>query len=298
MYTIHEACVRGGLLSGGGCYSQGLLRSVVLGAVGAVARLGLRLEFQPCLWIVNTTMQFSSSVFVVALLTASASFAQDKAHFSGDAGWGGYRTPAIARSTDKETIALPYLYGDYGNFYARTDTFGYKLRAMGQGHLELATRLSFEGYQPLNAGLGNRARPTPIGVGTLQETSVGGFFLYGFHDPTSGGTLMESTYVAQIDAGKLSIYPQVGLEHRDPKYVNHLYGVSAIEATQSGLRAYTAGSSTSYTLGLAMEYPLPDRFKVTAQIRRRSLDKAIYDSPLVDARRQTSSFLAVSKVFD
>jgi outer membrane protein len=247
---------------------------------------------------VDATMQFSSSFFVVALLTASASFAQDKPHFSGDAGWGFYRTPAIARSTDKETIALPYLYGDYGNFYARTDTFGYKLGAMGHGHLELATRLSFEGYQPLNAGLSNRSRPTPIGVGTLQETSIGGFFVYGFHDPTSGGKLLESTYVAQIDVGKLSMYPQLGLERRDQKYVNHLYGVTTSEATLSGLRSYIAGSSTSYTLGLALEYPLPDRFKLTAQIRRRSLDKAIYDSPLVDTRQQTSSFLAVSKVFD
>lgn len=243
-------------------------------------------------------MQFSSPLFVIAFLTASASFAQDQAHFSGDAGLGFYRTPAIARSTDKETIALPYLYGEYGNFYARTDTFGYKLDAMAHGHLELATRISFEGYQPLRSGLNNRNRPTPIGVGTLQETSIGSFFVYGFHDPTSGGNLLESTYVAQMDVGKFSIYPQLGLERRDQKYVNYLYGVTANEATQSGLRSYTAGSSASYTLGLALEFPLPDRFKLTAQIRRRSLDKAIYDSPLVDTKQQTSSFLAVSKVFD
>ncbi len=42
--------------------------------------------------------------------------------------------------------ALPYVYGDWGRFYGRVDTFGVRTLPWGQGHIEAAVRVSTEGW--------------------------------------------------------------------------------------------------------------------------------------------------------
>jgi len=241
------------------------------------------------------------SVFWLSLagvsFTVSAQ-AQDGLKLIGDVGVANYRTPAITRSDQKNNVVLPYVYADYGDWYARVDTFGYKIAPMGAGHLEIATRISFEDYQPANVGIERRARPKPLGVGTLQETPYGAFFLYAFRDTTSGGMLLDATYAAEFTIGNWHFYPQLGLEQRDRKYVGKLYGVDAAEAQRSGLAAYSPKSSTSPNIAMAAEYSFADHLKLTVQLRKRFLDKAIQDSPLVNAKQQTSGFVAVTKTFE
>ena len=225
------------------------------------------------------------------------SWAQEEPRLQGDAGLALYNTPPITRTADKSNTVLPYLYADYGNFYARVNTFGYKAMALGNGHLELAARISVEGYRAADHGIGNRSTPVPVGVGTLQETAYGAFFLHGFHDTVSGGTLLDLMYAAEMSAGPLQIYPEFGLERRSARYVRHLYGVSATEAAQSGLPSYTPGNASSPYLGLALEYPLPNDLKLSFQVTRKWLGKSMTDSPLIKASTQTSGLLALMHVF-
>jgi outer membrane protein len=233
-----------------------------------------------------------------ALVLANQTWAQSEQRFVGDAGMAVYKTPAITRTTDKGSpVVLPYVYADYGQHYARVDTFGYKLLPVGAGHLELTTRLSFEGYQSEIAGINNRARPKPLGVGTFQETPYGAFIFYAFRDAVSGGSLLDASYAAEFSIGDLHAYPQIGVERRDRKYVNSLYGVGSIEAQRSGLAAYASGNSISPNAAIALEYPFLDSFKLTFQVRKRWLDKSIYESPLVNVKQQTSSFIAISQTF-
>ncbi len=180
-----------------------------------------------------------------------------------------YNTPPVTRTADKTNTVLPYLYADYGNFYARVNTFGYKAVPLGSGHLELAARVSVEGYRAADHGIGDRSTPVPVGLGTFQETSYGAFFLYGFHDTVSGGSLLDLMYAAEISAGPIEVYPQLGLERRSARYVQHLYGVSATEAAQSGLSSYAPGKAYSPYLGVALEYPLPDKLKLSLQVTNR-----------------------------
>lgn len=233
-------------------------------------------------------------------LLVQLAWAQSDARWVGDMGLARYQTPAIAHTYEqKEATFLPYIYADYGAIYARVDTFGYKLTPMGVGHLEVATRLSFEGYTPSMSGVESRARPKPVGLGTFQETPYGAFIFYAFHDVTSAGHLLDVTYAAELALGDARLYPQIGVERRDRKYVEHLYGVDAQEAVRSGnrLTAYSTGASISPNLALALEYPLVDAFKLTVQVRKRWLDAAIADSPLVKTSHQTSSFIALSRAF-
>ena len=236
------------------------------------------------------------SCVALGLVLSASVCAQSR--LQGDVGLAIYDTPAIARKVEHSHALLPYVYADYGPFYARINTLGYKLTPMGMGHLEVATRITLEGYSSTQAGIARRAQPMPLGLGTFQKTPWGGVFVYDFVDPTSGGNLFDATYVAKLNWGGLSVYPQVGVERRSAKYVQHLYGVSASEATASQLASYNPTSSVNTVAGVTLQYPLNADYGLTVQWRKRWLDASMSDSPLVAVKSQTTSFVAISRSFN
>jgi outer membrane protein len=231
------------------------------------------------------------------LLSASGTWGQAADSLKGDVGAALYRTPAITHTTQGSNTVLPYVYADYGQFYARINTLGYKAMPLGAGHLEVSARVTVEGYKSAQAGIGDRSSPLPIGLGTFQKTSYGAFFAYSFYDSSSGGNLVDLMYAAKFRVAGISFYPQLGVERRSAKYVQHLYGVSPTEATASSLSAYSAQSSISPNLGLTAEYALNDNYSVTYQLRKKWFDTGITNSPLVTAHSQTTSFLALTRSF-
>lgn len=232
-----------------------------------------------------------------ALLHGLASWAQTSPQLQGDVGVALFRTPAIASTADRSNVVLPYVYADDGAWYARVDTFGFKAMPMGHGFLELAARASFEGYRPRNTALDRRSTPLPMGLGSFQETALGAFFVYGFRDPVSGGTLLDVSYAAELGRGRVHVYPQIGFERRSARYVRHLYGVGAAEALRSGVAGYVPGSSATPSAALGVDCELTRSLKLTGQIGRRWLDRSIDASPLVDARSQTTGLLALTRTF-
>ena len=241
-----------------------------------------------------------NSKFVLVLwgCMALSALAQDR--LTGDLGGAVYTTQKIVHSTGSQSLTLPYAYFDYGRFYTRVDTLGVKTMRLGNGHLELAGRISFEGF-PTDApglhGIAARTNPMPLGVGTYQETPWGALFAYSFYDPSSGGMLHELTYAAELQVGAVTVYPQLGIERRTQKYVQHLYGVSSQEALASGLGAYSATASDTPVLAMALEWPVDEAWRINLQWRRRWLDRAITHSPLVFAQQQDSGFLALTRSF-
>ena len=251
--------------------------------------------------------QFATITLILSLgllssLSASAQTGaysvDNKRELQGDLGVAIYRTPAVTHAAGDANVVLPYAFADYGNFFARVDTFGVKLMPLGAGSLELSGRLSFEGYKSVGYnGIQERSRPVPVGLSTFQETPYGAFFLYSFYDVTSGGTLLDALYAAEFKLGAMTIYPQLGLERRSAKYVQHLYGVSAQENASSGLAAYNPGNSLSPNFGVAFAYPLENDYSLTLQVRKKWLDSSITDSPLVNSKSQLSSFLSLTRSF-
>ena len=239
-----------------------------------------------------------------ALLTAGLSHAQDAAltdRLVGDVGGAVYSTQSVIRSKNAAITVLPYAYLDYGRFFARVDTFGFKTVPFGYGYLELAGRVSQEGWRADTAslaGITNRKSPIPLGIGTFQSTPYGAFIVNAFVDVNkSRGALLEATYAAKFTTGQWSFYPQLGLEYRSAKYTNYLYGVAPAEAVASGYTAYSAGASTIPVLGLAVDVPLNEAWVVNMQLRRKWLDSAVYNSPLVSRKTQDTACVALSYRF-
>lgn len=233
--------------------------------------------------------------------TAVAQPAPISYKLTGDVGAAVYGTQSAIRGKNNETTMLPYLFADYGRFFARVDTFGFKALPIGNGYLELVGRVSQDGWRaniaPL-AGLTDRKKPVPIGIGTFQQTPYGAFVANAFVDAgSSRGNLLEATYVAEIKLGSLSLYPQLGIERRSAKYANYLYGVTPAESLASGYAAYNAGASTTPVLSLAADYSLTENWIVNLQLRRRWLDSAVTNSPLVVRKTQDTGYVGLSYRF-
>lgn len=219
----------------------------------------------------------------------------------GDVGGAVYATQSVIRSKGNDRSVLPYGFVDYGRFFARVDTLGVKTLPIGYGYLELVARVSQDGWRANTsalAGLTDRKTPIPLGIGTFQQTPYGAFIINAFVDANqSRGALLEATYAAEFKLGPVSFYPQAGLEYRSAKYANYLYGVSAAESAASAFAAYSAGASTTPVLGLAADIPLSGPWLITLQFRRKWLDAAVTNSPLVGRKTQDMAFAALSYRF-
>jgi outer membrane protein len=169
---------------------------------------------------------------------------------------------------------------------------------MGYGYLEFAARINFEGVDA-ERGLKRRSNPIPLGIGTYQETPYGAFFLNAFYDVNqSHGTLAEAIYAAQIDVGRVSVYPQVGVERRSGSYNNYFFGVSASESAAGGLRQYHAGASTSPILGLSADMPITGNWRLNFTWRRKWLGNAVSDSPIVKHKIEDMGLIALNYHFN
>lgn len=220
-------------------------------------------------------------------------------HLVGGLGGAVYGTSSTTSRHGVAPSVLPYAYFDYERYFVRVDTFGVKTLPVGAGYLELVGRVSLEGVHGSLAGNqgGHRSNPLPLGLGTFQETSVGGFFLYGFYDPRSGGALLEATYAAEIPLRGFTLYPQAGVEHRTMRYVRHLYGVSTAAAAVYGGASYQPDGATTPLLSLAADVPLAGSWALNLQARRAWSGRTIRDSPLYVRGRQDSGFVAISYNF-
>lgn len=243
-------------------------------------------------------------IAAAAVLLAGAATAQPAPinyKLTGDVGAAAYGTQNVIRGKSNEVVALPYLFADYGRFFARVDTFGVKTLPVGNGYLELVARVSQDGWRaniaPLG-GLTDRKTALPIGVGTFQQTPYGAFIVNAFADAgSSRGNLLEATYLAEIKLGSLTLYPQLGLERRSAKYANYFYGVTPAESLASGYAAYNAGASITPVLSLAADYSLTENWIVNMQLRRKWLDSAVTNSPLVVRKTQDIGYVGLSYRF-
>jgi MipA family protein len=258
----------------------------------------MSLKTHPQRQFFNVTL---GAAFILLAACAVAQPLTPSYKLTGDVGGAVYGTQSVIRSKNNQTTLLPYLFADYGPFFARVDTFGLKALPLGNGSLELIGRVSQDGWRastaPLN-GLKDRKTALPIGLGTFQQTAYGAFIFNAFVDAgPSRGSLLEATYLAEVKLGSLSLYPMLGIESRSAKYANYYYGVPAAESLASGYAAYNAGSSTTPVMGLAADYSLTENWVVNMQLRRKWLDSAVTGSPLVTRKTQDMGYIGLSYRF-
>jgi outer membrane protein len=207
-------------------------------------------------------------------------------------------TSSPLKGVSNSASLLPYAYFDYGRVFTRIDTFGVKTLPLGYGHLEVVGRIKYDGYQTIDnpqlLGITDRQNSVPVGLGTFQLTPLGGLFLYAMYDANqSRGGLYEATYVAAIPVGKMTVYPQLGIEHYSSEYTLYYYGVTAAESVASGYAAYTPTAVTNRMLSAMFEVPVGGGWLANFYLKRKWLGDAITASPLVRTQFEDSGFAAL-----
>ena len=89
----------------------------------------------------------------------------------------------------------------------------------------------------------------------------------------------------------------LSIERRSARYANYYYGVTAAESLASGYAAYNAGATVTPGLGLAADYALTENWLINLQLRRKWLDSAVTNSPLVVRKTQDSGYIGLSYRF-
>ncbi|MFA5825225.1 MAG: MipA/OmpV family protein [Gallionellaceae bacterium] len=233
--------------------------------------------------------------------TAQTEATEFKMQIDGDIGLGGYYTRSIVKDNPDALSALPYMDFKYSRMFARIDTFGVKTLEFGYGYLELAGRFSQDGFNtnvPELEGLEKRQNSIPLGVGTLQVTPIGGFMINAFHDINkSQGDVFEMIYGGRLRLPRVTLYPLLGAEYRSKEYVRYYYGISAIDAANSGYAAYEPAGAVTSLIGLIAEVRLTDDYYLNLNVRHRWLGDAIRRSPLVDQRYLDTGYIALSYRF-
>ncbi|HLY95596.1 MAG TPA: MipA/OmpV family protein [Sideroxyarcus sp.] len=237
------------------------------------------------------------------LLCAAAPAASEEfpPNIVGDIGVGGYYTRSIIRSNGDAFTVLPYADFEYGRMFARVDTLGIKTLKVGYGYLELVGRISLDGFDtntPDLQGLKKRETSIPLGIGTLQVTPVGGFWVNAFHDVRSSkGSLMEVIYGGEIDLPRVTFYPLLGAEYQSGEYVRYYYGISAQEATSSRYAAYQPAGALNGIIGLIADVELTEGYHLNWYMRRKWLGDAIQRSPIVSRGFLDTAYLSLSYRF-
>lgn len=218
--------------------------------------------------------------------------------FRGDVGLGWYSTRSIVEGVPDKFSILPYLDCTYGSVFARVDTFGLKTVPVGYGHVEIVARVNQDGFktdQPALNGLSSRSNPLPVGVGTLQVTPVGGVFFNVFHDINkSGGNWVELIYGGRFESMGVLFYPLLGLDYQSAEYVGYYYDVSAQEALVSRFSSYIPSAAVNFLFGMIADFGLDEHWHINAYLRRKRLDDAIYQSPIVGQRYLDTAYLTLS----
>ncbi|WPC73140.1 MipA/OmpV family protein [Vibrio porteresiae] len=111
------------------------------------------------------------------------------------------------------------------------------------------------------------------------------------------GYLAHAGWSYPIIAGAWGLIPGVGFEYNSSKMANYLYGVSASEASRSGLDKYKPSGAGQFYLGLNGFYKMTDHVRFDAGVRLTSYDNEIKDSPMVSHGENVAFFTAASYLF-
>lgn len=242
------------------------------------------------------------SGFLISLVLGGIAQAEEfPSNIDGDIGLGVFYTSRIVRGKANQTSVLPYAYFSYDRAFIRLDTLGVKTWKFGYGYLEIVGRYNQDGFDADTSsltGLKNRQTSIPLGIGTMQVTPIGAFFIDAFHDANkSGGNLLEVIYVGELDVSWLKFYPLLGAEYRSKEYVRYYYGISPQEAANSQYAAYQPAGAFNPLIGLMMDARLTEEYHLNFYLRRKWLGSSIHASPIVNQKFMDTGFVALSYRF-
>jgi len=231
---------------------------------------------------------------ILTLVLVTAVHAEES-WFTGDVGMAVLNTQGVVRGAHDRNDLIPYLAFDAGPMFGRIDTFGVRTLPVGYGHLEILAQFRNDGFSA--PGLSRRQDSVPVGIGTLQVTPLGAFEFKLLRDlGPSDGMLLQARYLAEAKLNKLTLYPELGFEVMDRRYVDFYFGPRQSEAG-SGAQSWHASSALNAFVGVLAELPITGPWVLNAYARLTRMDDAIANSPLVSQSWRSTAMVALAYRF-
>lgn len=183
---------------------------------------------------------------------------------------------------------LPNAFYDNDRVYIEGDEAGVYLLNDDQNQIRLNAAYDGSSYDPSGelTGLKRRKWSVMAGGSYMRITPFGGFKAQIGTDvlSRSKGTVATASYLAEINLGKWSFYPEIGMQWNDAKYNQYYYGVSQSEAQRTGIRAYQPNSNFHPYLGMAANYEISKDWSAFGTFNVDFLTKAQTNSPMIERR--------------
>jgi len=223
-------------------------------------------------------------------------------HLVGDIGLATYTSNLHLGTYGTQTFVAPYVFASYQRAFARIDMFGIKTAKIGYGYLEITGKAILDNFvvkSPFTTTTIVKRYPIPIGIGTFQETPIGGFLINAYHDfSQSKGALYDFSYFGEIEMiRKITVYPQLGIERQSSQFANYYFGLNNQQANSVGYQSYTAPATTNLMFGFLLEVPIIDAWYINIYGKRKWMGSGISNSPVMNRSFQDNLFMALAYRF-
>lgn len=202
-----------------------------------------------------------------------------------------------------ETVVVPVVAIEYGNFSLLGPRANYKLYQSENFELSASAQLRMDGYEEddgdIFKGMEDRDMAFDAGFEAEIDTSFGEFGLELMHDLTSTheGFEFSASYGIPFRLEKGRVVPYISANYQSDKMVDYYYGVRAEEATASR-QFYEPDAATSFEIGISSDWYFGrGKHMIKADISYSAYGSEIKDSPLVDKSGSTQLLLGYVYVF-
>ncbi|MCW8331902.1 MipA/OmpV family protein [Photobacterium sp. SDRW27] len=215
-------------------------------------------------------------------------------------------SPAVYKGLDSNVEPFPFIGYQGDQFYIEGVELGYHL-VHRDAPLNLIFRVAYdprtlkpEDSDDADIKLLDERKAGALGgvtlqhkgaVGTLQAT-VGTSL-----NNTETGYYGELVWKHHINRGFYGLIPEIGYAYNSEELNDHLYGVSAEEASRTRFDEFHAGNSGKMFVGLGSYAYLSKSLRLTLSARYTKLDSEIADSPIVRRDDALSGTFGVSYIF-
>lgn len=208
--------------------------------------------------------------------------------------------------SDPTTSVVPILSAQYGDWsFLKQGLIAYKVYAKNE--LSLQFGLDYRDYTYDSAGLVRQTKTdnplfegynSPDGDWVLTVSSSWHMFDLSLQqdisDSSTALTVQLGVQVRIVQYNDFTLIAAAGSKWFSQDFINHTYGISGNQVSQSRERiAYQGESAINYQLGLTAIFAFNKNWQVITAIGYEKLDSEITDSPLIGDEQITSGSLGM-----
>ncbi|WOE31855.1 MULTISPECIES: MipA/OmpV family protein [unclassified Acinetobacter] len=189
---------------------------------------------------------------------------------------------------DPKLSIMPTIFYDNSLLYIESDEVGAYLYQDEKNQLRINTYYDSSSYDPddHDRHLNKRKWSVMAGASYMRITPYGGFKLQIGSDilNRNKGTVITAAYLAELQQGRWTWYPEFGINWNNSSYNQYYYGVTHVEAQKTHLAVYQAKSAFEPYISINSTYRLNHKFDITSGIEINYMSNELYSSPLVNKR--------------